>query len=400
MTQSGQTYADTMRSSSLWQAAFGTQRGGVAPINKLKEWLSTRVPPYLLEGLAWCTSLILFVGAALYLPSITSVIFALTALLLCPARPLGRLMASSDARKRLPESLAKGTVPVWLATIAIIIGSFITPGDEKFSFNALLDFSTARAVASGPIEYTRDPVDLLDYVTCTSDHVSLSVVDDVDPTVVGTQKVSLALREGRFERTETLEVEVQDTRAPIVVFTKPSVTVQAGEKFDVNDNIAVVRDPVDGPLEEVDAKPTAHGVETGKERIYEQGWYLVLDAPDCDVAGTYETSVVACDQHGNRTTEKLSVVVENAEATDVDFEPTPDDGQSEAPEARQAPSDAAEAEEDATPTHYVLNTNSLKFHYPNCGDVEIMAQGNRLDVTKTRDEILEMGYSPCGHCNP
>ena len=372
----------------------------MALIGKLNDWLSTRVPPYLLEGFDWCTSLILFVGAALYLPSVTSLIFAATALLLCPARPLVRLMAFFGTHERLPKFVVQRTIPIWLVAIAIICGSFMAPGNERFSFYALIDYSTARAMVSGPVEYTKDPVSLLDYVTCTSKHVSLSVVDDIDPSEVGTQEVSITLAEGGFERTETLEVEVQDTQAPIVVFAQPSVTVQAGEEFDVNDNIAVVRDPVDGPLEEVDAKPSALGVETGKERIYKQGWYLVLNAPDRDVPGTYETSVVACDQHGNRTTETFSVVVENAAAQDVDFQPTPDDEPSEAPTSREAPSDTSKETTDATPADYVLNTNSLKFHYPSCRDVEIMAEGNRRNVTKTRDEIIEMGYTPCGHCNP
>lgn len=373
----------------------------MAIIGKLSDWLSTRVSPYLLEGFAWCTSLILLVGAVLYLPSVTSVIFAATALLVCPTRPLGRAMAALGTHVRLPKSLAQGTIPVWLAAIAIIAGSSMAPGSEDFSLHALIDHSTARAVADGPIEYTKDPVDLLDYVSCTSEHVSLSVVDDVDPTEVGTQKVSVALAEGGFERTETIEVEVRDTRAPIIVFMQPTITVQVGDEFDVHDNIAAVRDLVDGPLAEVEAEPTAQGDETGKERIYQQGWYLVPDAPDCSEAGTYETSVVACDQHGNRTTETFEIVVEAA-AKEVDFEPTPDEEQSQAdaPDSRQSPSDAAEASNDATPTDYVLNTKSLKFHYPSCGDVAAMAQGNRRDVTKTRDEIIEMGYSPCGHCNP
>ena len=49
---------------------------------------------------------------------------------------------------------------------------------------------------------------------------------------------------------------------------------------------------------------------------------------------------------------------------------------------------------------YVLNTSSHKFHFPDCSGVANMSPDNRQDYTGTRDEILSMGYDPCGICNP
>ncbi len=49
---------------------------------------------------------------------------------------------------------------------------------------------------------------------------------------------------------------------------------------------------------------------------------------------------------------------------------------------------------------YVLNTNSRKFHYPDCSSVEDMADRNRLDFSGTREEVIAMGYVPCKRCNP
>lgn len=49
---------------------------------------------------------------------------------------------------------------------------------------------------------------------------------------------------------------------------------------------------------------------------------------------------------------------------------------------------------------YVLNKNTKKFHYPNCSSVEDMKAKNRRDYNGTRDEIISMGYSPCGRCKP
>ena len=49
---------------------------------------------------------------------------------------------------------------------------------------------------------------------------------------------------------------------------------------------------------------------------------------------------------------------------------------------------------------YVLNVNSMKFHYPDCSSVEKMKPSNRKDVVATRAELIEQGYAPCGICTP
>lgn len=49
---------------------------------------------------------------------------------------------------------------------------------------------------------------------------------------------------------------------------------------------------------------------------------------------------------------------------------------------------------------YVLNTNTGKFHYPNCSSVGRMSSNNRRDFVGTREEVIAMGYQPCGRCHP
>ncbi len=49
---------------------------------------------------------------------------------------------------------------------------------------------------------------------------------------------------------------------------------------------------------------------------------------------------------------------------------------------------------------YVLNTNSKKFHYPDCSSVGDMADKNRQYFSGTREEVIAMGYDPCKRCNP
>ena len=51
-------------------------------------------------------------------------------------------------------------------------------------------------------------------------------------------------------------------------------------------------------------------------------------------------------------------------------------------------------------TEYVLNTHTRKFHYPWCQSVTRMKDKNKAYSTKSRDQLIADGYSPCGNCNP
>ena len=49
---------------------------------------------------------------------------------------------------------------------------------------------------------------------------------------------------------------------------------------------------------------------------------------------------------------------------------------------------------------YILNNNSLKFHYPDCKSVPKIKDKNKEEVRTTRDELIKRGYEPCKICNP
>lgn len=51
-------------------------------------------------------------------------------------------------------------------------------------------------------------------------------------------------------------------------------------------------------------------------------------------------------------------------------------------------------------TIYILNTNTMKFHYPSCSSVSQMSDNNKVEFSGTRDDVIAMGYDPCGRCNP
>ncbi len=49
---------------------------------------------------------------------------------------------------------------------------------------------------------------------------------------------------------------------------------------------------------------------------------------------------------------------------------------------------------------YILNTNSHKFHKPDCSSASKISNANRKDFYGTRKELIEEGYEPCKVCNP
>ena len=49
---------------------------------------------------------------------------------------------------------------------------------------------------------------------------------------------------------------------------------------------------------------------------------------------------------------------------------------------------------------YILNTNTHRFHYPECPSVNDMAEKNKRVFEGTRDQAIDDGYKPCGVCKP
>lgn len=81
--------------------------------------------------------------------------------------------------------------------------------------------------------------------------------------------------------------------------------------------------------------------------------------------------------------------------------PTPVPTEAPSPAPTDVPADVpALAVSDRAVCTYVLNTNTMKFHDPGCSSVSRIKEKNRGDFTGPREELLRMGYEPCGVCKP
>ena len=69
-------------------------------------------------------------------------------------------------------------------------------------------------------------------------------------------------------------------------------------------------------------------------------------------------------------------------------------------ESGSAQTQSEETSSDGISATYVLNTSSLKFHYPDCEAVSAMSEKNKREYTGSREDLIEKGFAPCGSCKP
>lgn len=62
--------------------------------------------------------------------------------------------------------------------------------------------------------------------------------------------------------------------------------------------------------------------------------------------------------------------------------------------------DGADSDMTTEESEYIINTNTGKFHKPNCDSVTKMKAKNKKEFTGSREELISQGYEPCGNCKP
>lgn len=72
----------------------------------------------------------------------------------------------------------------------------------------------------------------------------------------------------------------------------------------------------------------------------------------------------------------------------------------ESREAEDSKTDVGSEKSQAAEETYVLNTNTMKFHEPDCASVGDIKKSNLSEYSGTRENVIRMGYDPCGRCRP
>ena len=213
------------------------------------------------------------------------------------------------------------------------------------------------------LEYSDKETDPLQFISSNDESITFSTDDKLDLLKLGEQTIIYTAVLDDITTKVSHTFTVKDKKAPSIKLEEEEVTLKYGQEYDPYSNIKSVKDPVDGALKLVDRDPGKPG----------DGWYWLEGPEEIDGPGYYDYTVHACDKHGNESSKSFSVTMKEQK----------------------------KQKEEAPKYTYILNTNTKKFHYPSCRDVSKIKPKNYKEWKNvTRDEVINAGYSPCGHCHP
>ena len=136
----------------------------------------------------------------------------------------------------------------------------------------------------------------------SDENVTVKIVDGFDDKKLGEQELTVTFTDGEKETERTIKVKVKDTLKPAIELKKETITITAGDKLTLKDNVKSVSDPIDGEL------------KYSSKEIQKSGYYIDAGKLDTDKAGTYEVKVIAYDANGNSSEKTFQVIVNKKEA--------------------------------------------------------------------------------------
>ena len=133
----------------------------------------------------------------------------------------------------------------------------------------------------------------------SDENVKVDKVSGYDAKKVGDQTLKVTFTDCDKSTEKEIKITVKDTKKPKIVLKKDKITITAGDKLTLKDNVKSVKDPVDGSLKYSD------------KEIKKSGYYIDKGKLDTKKAGTYEVVVKAFDANGNTTDKTFKVTVKN-----------------------------------------------------------------------------------------
>lgn len=160
-------------------------------------------------------------------------------------------------------------------------------------------------------------------------NIKVDKVQDFNAKKVGDQILKVTFTDGDKTIQKDVKITVEDTKKPEIILKKDKITITAGDKLDLKDNVKAVKDPVDGNLKYSD------------KEIKTSGYYISKEKLNVKKAGTYEVIVKAFDVNGNKTEKKFKVIVKEKEKATTEGQKS---------EAAQNNNDAGQRSETSSPS--------------------------------------------------
>lgn len=132
----------------------------------------------------------------------------------------------------------------------------------------------------------------------SDEKVKVDKVAGYDAKKLGDQTLKVTFTDGNKKVDKEIKITVKDTKKPEITLKKDKITIIAGDKLDLKDNIKSVKDPVDGDL------------KYSEKEIKESGYYIDKGKLDTNKEGSYEVTAKALDVNGNISEAKFKIIVE------------------------------------------------------------------------------------------
>ena len=153
---------------------------------------------------------------------------------------------------------------------------------------------------SNKIEYGSTAVDTVSFVESVENGTIVDYTKEVDTTSVGVVRLKYEVSKEDVTKEFVYEVEVVDTKLPVIAFHKDTIYVYVGNNYDIKKNIKSVTDEIDGNLTYV--------TEVPEEKT---GYYTINSNYNYKKTGTYSVEVTAVDKNGNTANGKYNIKVIN-----------------------------------------------------------------------------------------
>lgn len=149
------------------------------------------------------------------------------------------------------------------------------------------------------VEYGTNNYDTLSFVEKVENGEIVEYTKEIDTSNVGVQRLSYEIAKDDVSKDYLINVEVVDTKKPIIELEKESTTLYQGTSFDIKSNVKSVKDEVDGDIPYVDSIPQTN----------ENGYYTVTSNFDKNKTGEYTVEIVAVDKNGNSEKASYKIIV-------------------------------------------------------------------------------------------
>lgn len=192
----------------------------------------------------------------------------------------------------------KKIIMMIVVAILVILGGYTY--FQKQQQEDVYESITIEFQENQPIEYGSE----IDSKTLVKSVSGTLKAPTIDTKTIGKQTLQYEVTKEDITRTFEYEIEVKDTQKPIITLTKESLSLEIDDSFDMSKYIKSVKDPVDGDLiykEQSQMKDT------------DVSYYTYESNVDTKKDGTYQVTIKAVDQNGNKSEKTFKVVVKKKE---------------------------------------------------------------------------------------